>query len=101
MRLRVRFLQKSITSVALRFALTAVIIHMCPGSGHTSNSKDLSRQQQKLCPSVLTNNTIKFSGLYPAIEHLLPLSNFELGQIVEIDPRTMSDSEAREFIGSL
>lgn len=42
-----------------------------------------------------------FTGLYPAIEGRLPLSNFAAGMIVEIDPRTMSESAAREHISEL
>jgi hypothetical protein len=44
---------------------------------------------------------VPFTGLYPAIENRLPLSSFRRGQIVEIDPRTMSEPEARQHIREL
>jgi hypothetical protein len=42
-----------------------------------------------------------FTGLYPAIEGRLPLTNFAAGMIVEIDPRTMPEDAARDHIAEL
>jgi hypothetical protein len=64
-------------------------------------AKAQAQRQTEICARLLPSETVKFSGLYPAIESRLPLSNFRLGQIVEINPRIMSDSEAREYIGGL
>jgi hypothetical protein len=57
--------------------------------------------QRPLCPRLLPSDAIKFEGLYPAIEDRLPLSKFEAGQVVEIDPRQLPAAEAREYIRSL
>lgn len=42
-----------------------------------------------------------FTGLNPAIEGRLPLGNFKPGQVVEIDPATMSAGEAKGYIKAL
>ncbi len=47
------------------------------------------------------SESVQFTGLYPAIEGKLHLSNFKAGQIVEIDPRTMSVEEAGSYVKSL
>ncbi len=57
--------------------------------------------EHNLCGRLLPAETIKFAGLYPTIEERPPLSNFEAGQIVEIDPRSMTAREARAYIESL
>jgi hypothetical protein len=56
---------------------------------------------QEPCPRLLPGETIPFAGLYPAIEARLALSNFEAGQIVEIDPHTMSLPRATKYISGL
>ncbi len=68
-------------------------------AGDVAKARD--RHQTEMCARLLPSETIKFSGLYPAIESRLALSSFEPGQVVEIDPRTMSESEARDYIGGL
>lgn len=57
--------------------------------------------EHDLCARLVPAETIKFAGLYPAIEERLPLSNFRAGQIVEIDPRKMTTREARAHIEGL
>lgn len=48
-----------------------------------------------------STDPLPFTGLFPAIESRLSLTHFEPGQVVEIDPRTMSESAAREHIAEL
>ena len=55
----------------------------------------------ELCPRLLPGETIRFAGLYPAIEARLALANFTAGQVVEIDPHTMSLARARKYVGGL
>ena len=67
----------------------------------TEVAESSPQAERRLCPRLLSNQTIPFSGLYPAIEERLPLSHFKSGQIVEIDPRYMSEPEAIEYIRAL
>lgn len=53
------------------------------------------------CAPWTTPAATTFTGLNPAIEGRLPLSTFKSGEVVEIDPRTMSESEARQHIRDL
>jgi hypothetical protein len=70
---------------------------------HIGFPQPLSRRQQNLCPRLLPNETIRFTGLYPAIEDKLPpLDTFQSGQIVEIDPRNISSkAQTLEYISGL
>src|SRR5216684_7324206 len=94
--------RKRISAVAALATLVAVfslIGHAIVNAGEVKKTR--LRPQPTLCPRDLPNETIRFSGLYPAIEGKLPISNFQPGQIVEIDPRTMSEAEAREYVSKL
>ena len=51
--------------------------------------------------AVPTSQSFAFTGLNPAIEAKLALSAFKAGQVVEIDPVTMSAQEARTYIAAL
>src|SRR5262249_47887899 len=53
----------------------------------------------ELCPRLLPGETIRFAGLYPAIEARLALANFTAGQGVEIDPPTMSLARGGQKLG--
>ena len=53
------------------------------------------------CAPWTTPAATAFTGLNPAIEGRLPLSTFKPGEVVEIDPRTMPESEARQHIRDL
>ena len=44
---------------------------------------------------------VPFAGLHPAIEERMKLSLFKTGEIVEIDPRTMSEAEGRTYVRDL
>ncbi len=95
-------MRKRISAVAALATLVAVfslIGHAIVNAGEVKKTR--LRPQPTLCPRDLPNETIRFSGLYPAIEGKLPISNFQPGQIVEIDPRTMSEAEAREYVSKL
>src|SRR5262249_44292621 len=71
------------------------------GSGTAELAQEEVEHKPDLCTRLLPAETIKFTGLYPAIEQRLPLSSFKGGQIVEIDPRTMTPGEARAYVKSL
>ena len=47
------------------------------------------------CPALYAGGTVAFTGLFPAIEGRMDVSNFRPGQIVEIDPATMPEADAR------
>jgi hypothetical protein len=68
---------------------------------HTRAAPRVLRGGTTCCAPLLPDQSIEFAGLYPAIEGRLPLANFRAGQIVEIDPRTMSTVEAVEFVAGL
>ncbi len=53
------------------------------------------------CPALYPQGTVPFTGLFPAIEKRMPLSNFKTGMIVEIDLATMSAAEGRDDIKAL
>jgi hypothetical protein len=96
------FLRKGVAAAVGGAALGATYLADAPKHAHAADSAQAQRPNRiGLCPRLLPTETITFSGLYPAIESRLPLSNFESGQIVEIDPRTMSLSEVREYISNL
>ena len=101
-----------VVNVALA-ALAAVIVPIGSGiagsdefirGGDGASAASLFPDRRPLCARPLSppaSGSMRFSGLYPAIEGKVPLSNFRPGQIVEIDPRTMSAAEARSYIKSL
>jgi hypothetical protein len=97
-----------ISAAAGWFVLATVVGQIGYGNAHASGINRLScvtqtnsRDQKTLCSRCLPTETIRFAGLHPAIEERLPLANFEPGQIVEINPGTMSYSEGRDYIASL
>jgi hypothetical protein len=53
------------------------------------------------CPGLYTGGSVPFTGLFPAIEGRMALSNFRPGMIVEIDTTTMPEAEVREHIAEL
>jgi hypothetical protein len=67
----------------------------------TSKAAEAHPKQKDICSRVLPSETVNFSGLFPTLEGRLPLSNFKAGEIVEIDPRQMSASDARQYIADL
>src|SRR6266849_10212219 len=83
-------------SAAARFALATLLCLIGHGTAHAQ-----SQQQRPLCERPSSGQSIKFSGLYPAIEERMALSSFAAGQVVEIDPRAMPIEEARTYIGGL
>ncbi len=54
----------------------------------------------KTCTPAI-DSTFSFTGLNPAIEGKLPLSTFKSGEVVEVDPVTMSAEDARGYIKAL
>lgn len=98
-------MQKGISIAAAALAL-AIICH--PISGRAVDAAELDEgaarefvRKRPLCERPSSGPTIKFSGLYPAIEGKIPLSNFAAGQVVEIDPKTMPEEEARAYIAAI
>jgi hypothetical protein len=101
-----------VINVALA-ALAAVAVPIASGiagadefmhGGDGASAASLFPDRRLPCARPLSppaSGAMRFSGLYPAIEGKVPLSNFRPGQIVEIDPRTMSAAEARSYIKSL
>jgi hypothetical protein len=81
-------------------AMSAVFPTPAIASG-TEVAEISSPSARKLCPRLLSNQTAPFSGLFPAIEQRLSLSRFRSGEIVEIDPRFMSEPEAVEYIRAI
>jgi hypothetical protein len=82
-----------------RGRVAAALLAIAAGIGTTSQAAPADRAP--LCPRLLPSTTIAFAGLYPAIEKMLPLSNFQPGQVVEIDPRVVIAAEAKAYIRSL
>src|SRR5712692_5808885 len=100
--------RKSISRLAAWVAAGAAVTQIGSSTayaGGPNESRTAGRArgpvEYNLCARLLPAETIKFAGLYPTIEERLPLSNFGTGQIVEIDPRSMTIREARAYIESL
>jgi hypothetical protein len=74
--------------IAHLFAFAAIALTPA-GAAHTQSCGQSNGQ------------SFAFTGLNPAIEGKLPLSNFEAGQVVEIDPVTMTADDARVYIKAL
>jgi len=87
---------KCASSTAAIFAFATVIYLIGHGTADAQ-----SQQQRPLCERPLSSQTVKFSGLYPAIEERMALSNFAAGQVVEIDAKAMPIEEARNYNGRL
>jgi hypothetical protein len=65
-----------------------ILIGICREAGRTA----------ELCERSLPKEVIQFTGLYPAIEEMISLTNFRAGEVVEIDPDTMPADEAKSYI---
>lgn len=99
------------TAVAVALLALVAIVHTTSDQAahaeefasptHARTAPLLSRRWTTCCARLLPDQSIEFTGLYPGIEGRLPLANFRPGQIVEIDPRTMSSVEAVEFVAGL
>src|SRR3989442_7929464 len=87
---------KRASSTAAIFAFATVLYLIGHGTADAQ-----SQQQSPLCERPSSGQSIKFSGLYPAIEEPMALSNFAAGQELDVDTKATTAEEARKNIGSL
>jgi hypothetical protein len=69
-------------------SVAAILISVSPQTGMSA----------ELCERSLPKEVMPFAGLYPAIEERISVTNFRVGEVVEIDPDTMPEDEAKSYI---
>jgi hypothetical protein len=84
------------SKVLLTAAITALAL-----TTTSVEARDKNAASPIACPALYPGGVVPFSGLFPAIEDRMAISNFEPHQIVEIDFVTMPEKAFREHVAEL